>query len=130
MAARRLPANTWMSSLGVAIAVAAVKASGCTVGSVDMAPLEMLAASDECTVRADYIGARADEPPFHAIHEARNGEGGGVSDDGREGAYEDEEEGDEPAAREGAPFHGHGGESSEEGFGVDYEEDADCGKED
>ena len=88
------------------------------------------AAGEEGAVGADYVGAGADEPPLHAVDEAGDGEGGRVPDYGREGGDEDECEADEPAAGEGAPFHGYRGESGEERFGIYDEEDADDVEED
>ncbi|KFZ04316.1 hypothetical protein V501_09198 [Pseudogymnoascus sp. VKM F-4519 (FW-2642)] len=88
------------------------------------------AAGEEGAVGSDYVGAGADEPPFHAVDEAGDGEGGGVADHGREGGDEDEGEADEPPPGESAPFHGYGGECGEERLGVHDEEDTDCGEED
>ena len=40
IAASRLPMNTWISSFGETIAVAAPYINGCTVGKVDIAPFD------------------------------------------------------------------------------------------
>ncbi|KFY18734.1 hypothetical protein V493_08376, partial [Pseudogymnoascus sp. VKM F-4281 (FW-2241)] len=88
------------------------------------------AAGEEGAVGPDYVGAGADEPPLHAVDEARDGEGSRVPEYGREGGDEDEGEADEPAAGEGAPFYGDGGERREEGFRVHDAEDADGCEED
>lgn len=69
--------------------------------------------------------ARNDGPSKRkAVDEARYRGRGRVPHNGREGGQEDEEEDDEPSAREGAPVLGHGAQPGEEGVRVDEEQDA------